>query len=262
MLAFLAGISMQAQEADSLALSGAVQDSAEAVEGPRQPSPELVKMLRDGNKAFKEQRYQDALRNFSAAAELDSTSFPAQYDRALVLGYLERYQEAAQVLGNLAGREEVQEMQDQFQYDLATAELGAGQYGQAVQLYREYLLNHPQDREAKENYAYAKLKLKEQQDQNQDQNKDQQDQNNKDQQNQNQDQNKDQQNQNQDQNQDRNDNRQNQQPQGGQQPQLSPQAAQQMLQAMQAQEKKTQDKVKKAKAEKMARKQKQKTKNW
>ena len=48
--------------------------------------------------------------------------------------------------------------------------------------------------------------------------------------------------------------------QQGQQPKITPQAAQQMLQAIEAQEKDTQDKVKKEKAAKL--KSKQKEKNW
>ena len=54
-------------------------------------------------------------------------------------------------------------------------------------------------------------------------------------------------------------NRQDQQNQG-QQPKITPQAAQQMLQAIQAKEKETQDKVNKQKAE--ALKSRQKEKNW
>ena len=50
------------------------------------------------------------------------------------------------------------------------------------------------------------------------------------------------------------------QPQQGQQPKITPQAAQQMLQAIQAKEKETQDKVNKQKAE--ALKSRQKDKNW
>ena len=82
---------------------------------------------------------------------------------------------------------------------------------------------------------------------------------------QNQDQNKDQQNQdnNQDKNQNQNNQGQNnpQDGQSGQQPvKISPQQAQQMLKAIQAKEKETQDKVNKEKAE--ALKSRQKDKNW
>ena len=118
--------------------------------------------------------------------------------------------------------------------------------------------------DAKENYIYAKKMLENQQnqgggqDQNQDQDKDQ-NQDNKDggnDQDRNGNDNKDRDQDNgQDQNQDRN------QGEGqGQQGKITPQAAQQILQAIQAKEKETQDKVKKEKAQVL--KSRQKEKNW
>ena len=137
---------------------------------------------------------------------------------------------------------------------------------------------NPSDLEAKENYIYAKKKLEDQQkngggqnDQNQNQDQNQNNQDNKDQQNdqqndqnqQNKQDNKDQdkgQNQNNSQNQNNNQG-QNQNGQSGQQPvKISPQQAQQMLKAIQAKEKETQDKVNREKAE--ALKSRQKEKNW
>ena len=145
----------------------------------------------------------------------------------------------------------------------------------AVNAFKEALLKNPSDMDAKENYIYAKKMLENQQknggngdgqdnqdqnNQNQDQNQNGQDQN-KDQNN---DQNKD--GQNKDQNQNQNQNQNNDQGNGGQQPQqgqegkISPQQAQQMLRAIQAKEKETQDKVNKEKAD--ALKSRQKEKNW
>ena len=125
--------------------------------------------------------------------------------------------------------------------------------------FRQALLLDPADLDAKENYIYAKKMLENQQNggggggnNNQDQDQDQNQQN----QDQNQDQQNQDNNQNQDQNQDQN------QGQGGQdqQPQISPQQAQQMLRAIQAKEKETQDKVNKEKAALL--KSRQKEKNW
>ena len=111
--------------------------------------------------------------------------------------------------------------------------------------------------EAKDEQKNENKKNDPKNDQNQDQNN--QDQN---QDKQNQDQNKDQQNQDQNQNKDQQDQQQNQQPKpqpsGGQE--ISPQQAQQMLEAIQNMEKETQDKVKKEKA--AALKSRQKEKNW
>ena len=122
--------------------------------------------------------------------------------------------------------------------------------------FKAALLLDPGDLEAKENYIYAKKMLENQQgggggnDQNQDQ---------QDQQNQNQDQDQNDQQQNPDQNPDQ-DQDQNQQDQQNQEPQISPQQAQQLLRAIQAKERETQDKVNKEKAALL--KSRQKEKNW
>jgi tetratricopeptide (TPR) repeat protein len=106
---------------------------------------------------------------------------------------------------------------------------------ESIEAYKKALRNNPRDIETKYNLAYAQ-RLKQQQ-QNQDQNKDQ----NKDQ-NQDQKQDPEKQNQNQDQN------KENQQQQQQPPPKISRQNAEQLLQALQNDEKNIQDKVKKAQA--------------
>ena len=165
-----------------------------------------------------------------------------------------------------------------YYHNLGNSFLAQKRYQEAVDAYKNALRRNPGDNETRENYIYAKKKLEDgqnqdqqqQQDQNQ-QNQDQQNQQNQqDQQNndQNQDQNKDQ-NQNNDQQQDQKDNKNDQnkdqqnndqQQQNGNPPKISPQAAEQMLQAMQEKENQTQEKVKEEKAK--ALKSKQKEKNW
>ena len=154
-------------------------------------------------------------------------------------------------------------------YNLGNAQFVQQKLQEALSSYRKALTLRPDDMEAKYNYAYTK-KLLEQQNQNQDQNNDQNNDQNQDQnQNQNNDQN---QNQNQDQNQNNDQNQQNndqnkddggddkqdkqdepksndQDKQGGQnRSKMSEEQQQQLLDAIQAQEDKTQDKLdKKAK---------------
>lgn len=171
-------------------------------------------------------------------------------------------------------------------HNLGNSYLAQKKYSEAVEAYKNALRRNPGDMDTKVNLAYAQKMLKDQQDnqqnqdQNQDQNKDQnQDQNkeNQDQQD-NKDQNKDKdkenqdkkdQDQNQDKNQDKKDqdqnqdkNKENQDNKQGQgtPPKITPQAAEQMLQAMQEKENETQDKVNKEKAK--ALKSKQREKNW
>ena len=137
-----------------------------------------------------------------------------------------------------------------YYYNLGDVALQKKDYAAAVEAFKQALLRNPGDLDAKENYIYAKKKLQDQQQDGGGQdNQDNQDQD------QNQDQNQDQQQQQQDQDQNQ-DQQQQQQPR---EQKISPQQAQQMLNAIQAKEKETQDKVNKEKAQANPNK---KEKNW
>ena len=156
-----------------------------------------------------------------------------------------------------------------YYYNLGNIAVQKKDWKAAVDAYRQSILRAPDDLDAKENYAYAKQMLKNNggggdgqndQDKNNNQNQNQ-DQNGGGQDNNQQDQNQDQ-NQNNDQNQDKNQGEQPkpQQGEGEGDARISPQQAQQMLKAVQAREKETQDKVNKEKAALL--KSRQKEKNW
>ena len=226
--------------------------------------------VRAGNRKFGRGRFKESEIDYRKAVLKDSTSVTANYNLASALYRQEDWAGAAKALESV---KEQPGLPAQYHYNAGDAALQQQDYQAAVQAFRQALLQDPGDLDAKENYIYAKKMLQNQQggggdnqqnqdqDQNQNQNQDQnnQDQNNQDQQ-QNQDQNQDQnQNQDQDQQQDQNQNNQNQQQQQ-QEPQISPQQAQQMLRAIQAKEKETQDKVNKEKAALL--KSRQKEKNW
>lgn len=219
--------------------------------------------VRRGNREFRRGEYQEADISYRKALVKDSTSFAANYNLANTLYRQENIQEATARLQKIAGAAPVSPHAADYYFNLGDCALAAQDWQGAIQAFMQVLLRHPDDMEAKENLAYAKLMQQDQEggggqnDQNQNQNQDQnqQDQNQDQNQNQNQDQNQDQNQQNQDQQ------NQNQNQQNGQQPvKISPQQAQQMLQAIQAKEKETQDKVQKAEA--AAAKARQKEKNW
>ena len=221
--------------------------------------------VRKGNRDFRKEDWKEAEIDYRKALVKDSTSLAANYNLANTLYKMGDYGQAAKGYSALQDVAPASDIASDWYYNTGNASAQTKDWQAAVEAYRQSLLLNPGDMDAKENYIYAKKMLQnQQQNQNQDQNKDQnQDQNkdqNQDQNNQNQYQNKDQ---NQDQNKDQNQNNnqdQNQQGQNSQQPKITPQAAQQMLQAIQAKEKETQEKVKKEKAE--ALKSRQKEKNW
>ena len=223
------------------------------------------KEVRHGNRDFRKEKYEMAFQDYLRAVEKDTLSVAANYNMANALYRMEQYDQAQQALDRIGDAVLSSASAADYFFNLGDVALQKKDYQAAVKAFTESLILRPEDLQAKENLIYARQMLQNQQNQengggqnddqqdNQDQNQDNQDQN------QNNDQNQDDQNQdNQNPEQDKQDDQQKQQPQ--QEPKITPQAAQQMLQAIQAKEKETQDKVNKQKAE--ALKSRQKDKNW
>ena len=186
--------------------------------------------VRAGNRKFKKGDYKEAEIDYRKAVVKDSLSVAGAYNLASTLYKQEDWEGADKSLQSIKDVAPATENAARWHYNCGDVALQKKDYAAAVKAFREALLLTPDDLDAKENYIYAKKMLQNQQNggggQNQDQNQDQQDQQ-----------------QNQDQEQ-----------------KISPQQAQQMLKAIQAKEKETQDKVKKEKAEML--KSRQKEKNW
>ena len=188
--------------------------------------------VRQGNRQFRKENWREADVDYRRALLKDSTSFAANYNLANTLYRQGAYDEAGKSLERLKEAASASVHAADYYYNSGDVALQKKDYAAAVEAFKQALLRRPDDLDAKENYIYAKKMLENQQ---------------------NQDQNQDQQNQNQNQDQ------QQQQPQPQEQ-QISPQQARQMLQAIQAKEKETQDKVNKEKAAVL--KSRQKDKNW
>lgn len=218
------------------------------------------KEVRSGNRQFRRENYKEAEISYRKALVKDSLSFAANYNLANVLYRGEHYDEAGKILETVREAAPASEYGADYFFNAGDIALAKKDYAAAVDAFKQSLLLNPGDLQAKENYIYARKMLENRQQNGggQDNQQNQDDQQNQDNQD------------NQDNHQDRNDNQQNNQDQqdsqdgrNGQQPQpvkISPQQAQQMLKAMQAKEKETQDKVNREKAE--ALKSRQKEKNW
>lgn len=226
------------------------------------------KEVRSGNRQFRRENYKEAEISYRKALVKDSLSFAANYNLANVLYRGEHYDEAGKIMETVKEAALASEHGADYFFNAGDIALARKDYAAAVDAFKQSLLLNPGDLQAKENYIYAKKMLEDQQQNGggggQDNQENQQNQQNQDDRQQNQDQ-QDNQNQDQQNNQDQNqqDNQDGQNRDGQNQPQpvkISPQQAQQMLKAMQAKEKETQDKVNKEKAE--ALKSRQKEKNW
>ena len=223
------------------------------------------KEVRAGNRAFRKGDFRKSEIDYRRAVLKDSLSVAAQYNLASSLYRQDDYEGAQKALSSIAetlSGIEAAETKADFYFNQGDVALAQKDYASAVKSFRQSLLLRPDDMDAKENYIYAKEMLRQSQDNQGGQ--DGQDGDNS----QNQD-NQDDQN-NQDNNQQQNNNNQQQNNQNQQNPQdqnnaaaegnISRQQARQMLNAIQAKEKETQDKVKKEKAEML--KSRQKEKNW
>ena len=220
------------------------------------------KDVRRGNRDFMKENYREADIDYRKALVKDSLSVAANYNLANNLYRQKDLEQAKATLDRISEIAPEMDQASDYYYNLGDVAIAQQDWQGAVDALEQSLLRNSGDMDAKENYIYAKQMLQNQQNQNQqnqqNQNQDNQQNNDQNQDNQDQQNDQDQNDQNQDQNDDQNQN--NDQQNQPQQPKITPQAAQQMLQAIQAKEKETQDKVNKQKAE--ALKSRQKEKNW
>ena len=204
------------------------------------------KDVRRGNKDYRKSNFKEAEIDYRKALLKDSTSFAATYDLANALYSQKDYEGAANTLEKLSKSAPESQYADRYYFNKGNVSLQKKDYQTAVDDFKQALLRDPGDLQAKESYIYAKKMLENQENGGEGES-------NKDQQNQDQHQNQDQQ---------PSDGQQDKQEGEGQaqQQQISVQQAQQILKAIQAKEKETQEKVEKAKAQN--EKSRQKDKNW
>ncbi len=237
--------------------------AAAGAQAQRMPERSLV---RKGTRQYNKGEYETAIQRYEEALKAAPGQFEATYDLGNALYKAERFDRAEQTMQQAAADTLRNDMEraEAF-YNLGNAQFKQKKYKEALESYKRSLRLNPADMEAKYNYAYTKRLLDQNQqnggggnDQNKDQNQDQNKNQNQNQQGQNKDQNQNQQqnpndknqnnqNQNQNPNQGQNPDRKGDQKPGEGQPTpsgISPQEQEQMLDAIQAQEDKTQEKLK------------------
>ena len=209
--------------------------------------------VRKGNRSFRKGQFAEADVDYRKAKLKDSLSIAANYNLAGAMYKQENYEEAGSTLDGMAQIVGGTRYEADYWFNKGDVAIAKQDWQGAMDAFKKSLLLRPDDMAAKENYAYAKL-MKKDEEENQDENQDggggggDSDQN------------QDQQDENQDQNQNQNNQDQQQQQDQEQEAQISPQQAQQMLQAIQAKEQETQDKVDEKKAAVLQARQREK--NW
>jgi len=193
-------------------------------------------LVRKGNRQFKREQFEKSVDSYQRALQHDSTSFEAKYDLASALYRTERYEKAEKTLLGIVNDTTRTELErGEVAYNLGNTQFAQQKYKEALSSYRQAMRCNPNDEDAKFNYAFTKRLIQQQeqqQQQNQDQNQDNKEQN----------QDKQDQQQQQPQNQDSKE----EQQQGEQRPEgaMTPEQQEALLQAIQAEEDKTQDKLK------------------
>lgn len=229
------------------------------------------KFVRNGNKLFMEAvgdttkldtvKFSNAETEYRKALNKKPTDLKWNYNLADALYKQKRFEEAAGKFTDLGEKLDTPEEKARAYHNLGNTELMQQKLDESIEAYKKALRQNPSDLDTKYNLAYAQMlkKKQEQQQKDQDKNKDQDKDKDKDK-DKNQDQNQDKQDQNkdkQDQNKDQQDkqdqqnkDQQNKDQQQQQQPQnkISKENAEQLLQALQNDERDIQDKVKKQKA--------------
>ncbi len=185
------------------------------------------KMIREGNKLYKDKKYTDSEIQYRKALEADKKSDKALFNLGNSLYKQQKFGEAKDIYESYSTKDIDKNKISKSYYNLGNSLLSDKKYAESIEAFKNSLRNSPGDMDSKYNLEYAKKKLIEQQQQQQQK---QNQQNKQDQQNK--DQNKQQQ--------------QDQQQQGQQKQQkISKEDAERMLKAIQAEEKKLQKDLKK-----------------
>ncbi len=206
--------------------------------------------VRKGNSLYESQRMEEAQRSYRNALQLDSLSVEGTFNLGDAQFAMGDFVTAENTFKNLLENKRLtDEQKAKTYYNLGNSLFQQQKLQEALDSYKSSLKLNPQDMEAKFNYAYTKKLLEQQnEDQNQQQQQNQNNQNNQNQQGddnkegEGQEQPQDGQNQPQPQEPEGDKPEPNEEPEGGEQPQPRPES-EQMLNAVQAAEDKTREKV-------------------
>ncbi len=117
-------------------------------------------LVRKGNRQYNKGNYEPAIERYTQAAEAAPTSFEALYDLGNALYKAERYETAEQTMQRAAADTlRTEEERAEALYNLGNAQFKQQKYKEALESYKRSLLLRPDDREAKYNYAYTKRLL-------------------------------------------------------------------------------------------------------
>lgn len=140
--------------------------AASAASLPAQNLPERG-AVRKGNKQFNKGNYEESISRYEEALKHVPGQFEATYNLGNALYKAERFDHAEKTLrtASLDSLRTDTERAESF-YNLGNAQFKQQKYQEALESYKQSLRLNPSDMEAKYNYAYTKRMLQQNQDQN------------------------------------------------------------------------------------------------
>lgn len=192
--------------------------------------------LNKGNESFVQKKYTEAEQDFRISQSKDLSGAKSSYNLGNSIYKQKHFSEAKYSYGKAMEKVKTKVEKHKIYHNLGNVFMKEKAYDKAVEAYKSALRNNPKDEQTRYNYALAKEMLDKNPPENKDKNKDKQDQN-KDQKDQKKDQNKD----NQDQNKDKKDPKEQPKPENGN---TDKQRMQNLLDAVNNEEKNVQEKVK------------------
>ncbi|MDQ1267217.1 MAG: Ca-activated chloride channel, partial [Bacteroidota bacterium] len=179
---------------------------------------------RDGNKLFKEKKYNDAEIKYRKSLQKNQDNYKANFNLGDALYKQNQYDKATEQFEGIANQNKDKKARADALHNLGNSYLAAKKYDQAFNAYKESLINNPKDMDTKYNLEYSRRMVQQQQQQQQNKDKNE----NKDQQQQ------------QQQQQNKDDKNKDKQQQQQQQQKISKEDAERILQALNNEEKKVQ----------------------
>ncbi len=123
------------------------------------------RLVRRGNELYMQQKYADAAKAYQEALQKQPTFTPGTFNLGNALVQQKQYDAARKVMSNVAKTTKDPLVQSGASYNVGNTYMSEQQWQQAVDAYKTSLRKNPQDADAKYNLSYALAKMRQQQQQ-------------------------------------------------------------------------------------------------
>ena len=121
-----------------------------------------AKLIRDGNKLYKDGAFKDAEINYRKSLEINKKSLKGEFNLADALYELKDYKSSQQQFEALSKKIEEPMQKAEAFHNLGNSLLAADKFQESIDAYKNALRNNPSDLDTKYNLEYARQKLDEQ----------------------------------------------------------------------------------------------------